>query len=132
MAAISSASSICFLYDLIFCWSFSTRSVILSWFFLFSSCWNSSSLTRLDLLLELLHKVGDPVLVLLVFLLLEQQLLDTTLPLCDGLVHLVCVLDSPVQLHLDLVSPSLKFGGYLSRTTSHLERCLLCLSLHLG
>merc|ERR1712117_877516 len=43
---LSSASSKSFLYDLIFCCSLSTRSVMRSWFFLFSSCWKRSSLTR--------------------------------------------------------------------------------------
>merc|ERR1719367_494059 len=43
-AAISSASSICFLYVLIFCCSLAASSVILSWFFLSSSIWKESSL----------------------------------------------------------------------------------------
>merc|ERR1719479_145369 len=38
-AAISSASSICFLYDLILPCSWSMSACILSWFFLSSSCW---------------------------------------------------------------------------------------------
>merc|ERR1719443_503377 len=47
-AAISSASSICFLWVLIFCWSLEASSAILSWFFLSSSIWNWSSLQRLS------------------------------------------------------------------------------------
>merc|ERR1719189_3330938 len=40
--------------DLIFCCNLSTRSVIRSWFFLFSSCWKRSSFTRLSPLVMVL------------------------------------------------------------------------------
>ena len=71
-------------------------------------------LVRLDLLLELVNQVSDAVLVLLVLLLLEEKLLDPTLTLGDGLVHLVGVLDGPVQLHLNVVGAVFKLGGNLS------------------
>ena len=64
-------------------------------------------LVGLDLLLQFVHQVGDPVLVLLVLLLLEEQLLHAALTLGDGLVHLVSVLDRPagvaqfLQIFLD-------------------------------
>ena len=57
-------------------------------------------LVGLDLLLQLLHKISDSVLVLFVLLLLEEEFLDATLTLGDGLVHLVRVLDRPVPIQL--------------------------------
>lgn len=49
LLARDSASSTCFLYVLIFAWSFSTSSYIRSWLFLSSSTWNWSSLHRRSL-----------------------------------------------------------------------------------
>jgi len=88
-------------------------------------------LVGLDLLLEFVNKVSDTVLVLLVLFLLEQKLLDASLTLGDGLVHLVGHLDGSVQLKLDVTGPGLQFSGNLSSSTGHGEGSFLGLLLHL-